>query len=155
MISDMSFDDVLLFFHILAGAAWLGGGIYTVLLATRARQSGEQLKAIAQMEWVGPRLGGSVSVLLVGSGIWMVARSDAWGFGQAWIIIALVIFGVLLAVGVGFHGPQYKRIDAAVNEHGSDSVEAMKLASQSFRAAEIETVLLAVALLVMITKPGV
>ena len=56
---------------------------------------------------------------------------------------------------MGFHGPQYKRINATVEEHDPDSAETLKLSSQSFRAAEIETVLLAIALLVMITKPGV
>ncbi len=65
----MSFDDWLLLVHIIAVAAWLGGGIMLSLLASRANKVGQGRNMIDQMEWVGPRIGGPVSLLVPITGV--------------------------------------------------------------------------------------
>ena len=151
----MTFERWLLYLHILAAISWMGAGITLVLLAIRARQVGEELKMIGQMEWLGSRIGGPSVIVMLGSGVWMVARSGAWQFSQLWIILAIALVVVLFLVGVGFHIPQYKRIRTAIEQYGEGSPEARRLVQRSFLATRVEVVLLAIAVLLMVFKPGV
>jgi uncharacterized membrane protein len=148
----MSFDRVLLFFHILGGGTWLGGGILIALLAIRARQVGKEMEMIQQMEWVGNRIVPAVLVTLA-SGVWMVFRNSAFQFTQLWILVALALFAVLFFMGVGFHVPQYKRIYHAREEHGDDSPMVQRLINQSFIAARVEVILIALVIFLMVFKP--
>lgn len=150
----MTFDRWLLYLHILAAISWMGAGITLVLLTTRAKQVGEELGMISQMEWLGSRVGGPAVIVMLGTGVWMVARSGAWQFSQLWIILAIALVVILFLVGVGFHVPQYKRIRNAVEQHGESSPEARRLIHGSFLAAQIEVVLLAITVLLMVFKPG-
>jgi uncharacterized membrane protein len=149
----MTFDRLLLYTHILAAISWMGAGLTLVVLSIRARQVGEELKMIGQMEWLGPRIGFPSVIVMLGSGVWMVARSGAWQFSQLWIILAIALFIVLFLIGAGFHGPHYKRIRTAVEQHGDESPEVRRLVRGSFLAARIEVVLLAIAVWLMVAKP--
>jgi uncharacterized membrane protein len=151
----MIFDRLLVYMHILAAISWMGAGITLMLLAIRARQVGEELKMIGQMEWLGSRIGGPAVIIMLGSGVWMVARSGAWQFSQLWIILAIALVVVLFLVGVVFHIPQYKRIRTAIEQHGEGSPETLRLIHQSFLATQVEVVLLAIAVLLMVFKPGI
>ena len=150
----MDFDGWLLLIHILSGAVWFGGGVILVLLSSRAQREGTMFSFVQQMEWVGPKIGPVVSIGLVGTGIWMVVRRGEFDFSDAWIIGGIVGFVVLLAIGIGFHGRQYKRIKAAVAQHGETSEVVNKLIAGSFRAAQIEVLLLIIIFWMMIAKPG-
>lgn len=150
----MSLDRWLLYLHILAAATWMGSGVILVLLAVRARQVGEELGLISQMEWVGSRVGGPAVIITLGTGIGMVVRTDAWQLTQLWVMGGLIILVLLFLVGVGFHVPQYKRIHAAIEEYGQDSTNVRGLIGRSFTAAQIEVVMIAIAMLLMVFKPG-
>lgn len=145
----------LLYLHILSAGTWLGGGLLIALLGFRATQVGEELEVIAQMEWVGSRIGGPASITTLVTGIWMVFRSNAWHFGQIWVLGGLIILLALFLVGIGFHIPQYKRIHAAKQEEGADSPKVQRLITRSFRAARVEVVILALAIFLMTFKPGI
>jgi uncharacterized membrane protein len=151
----MSFDRWLLYLHILAAGTWLGSGFMLVLLAVRARQVGKELALIAQMEWVGSRIGGPAVIVTLVTGIWMVLRSSAWQFSQGWVLGGLIILAFLFLVGIGFHVPQYKRIHKARTELGNDSPAVQRLISQSFAAAQLEVVFIAIAIFLMVFKPGI
>jgi len=151
----MTFDRLLVYVHILAAISWMGAGITLMLLAIRARQVGEELKMIGQMEWLGSRIGGPAVIIMLASGVWMVARSGAWQFSQLWIILAIALVVVLFLVGVGFHIPQYKRIHTAIEQHGEDSPETRRLIHRSFLATQVEVVLLAITVSLMVFKPGI
>ncbi len=73
----MSFDDWLLLIHILAAAIWLGGALALYLLSRNAVQSGSESRMISQYEWVGPRTGGPMALVIVVTGAWMVLRNEA------------------------------------------------------------------------------
>jgi uncharacterized membrane protein len=151
----MTLAQWLLYVHIIAAISWMGAGITLALLAIRARQVGEELKMIGQMEWIGSRIGGPSVIVMAGTGVWMVARSGAWQFSQLWIILAIGLVIVLFLIGVGFHIPQYRRIRAAVEQHGENSSEVRRLTNRSFLATQAEVVLLAMVVLLMVFKPGV
>jgi uncharacterized membrane protein len=149
----MALNQSLLYLHILSAIIWMGGGTALVFLGIRARQTGDELKVIHQIEWVGVRVGAPSSILMIVTGVWMVIRSPAWDFNQVWIIGAIALFVILFLVGVGFHGPQFKRIHAAVEQFGADSSEVRGLIGRSFLVTRFEVVLFAIALWLMIAKP--
>jgi hypothetical protein len=57
-------------------------------------------------------------MVLLAMGLSMVALNEAWTIGQAWIIIALVIFGATFLAGIAFFGPESGRLEKAIAEPG-------------------------------------
>lgn len=151
----MIFDKLLLVIHILAAITWMGAGVTLVLLAIRAKQVEEELRMIAQMEWIGSRVGGPSVITVLGTGIWMIIRSNAWQFNQAWVLGGLIILVLLFIIGVGFHLPQYRRIRVAIEKYGEGSPAIRTLVKRSFLAAQIEVVMLTFVILLMVFKPGI
>ena len=77
-----------LFAHILAGMIWLGAIVLLEFLAIRTVRGDDAAAAgrlVGTLRSVGPVLLAPMPVILVGFGVWMVADSDAWDFGQAWV----------------------------------------------------------------------
>ena len=92
--------NLLLFVHVLASMAWLGGGVVLLLLALRARGSSASLQTFATwLPYVGIRLLMPAVVLLPITGIWMVLIDSEWSFEQEWVRIAIGLFLVAFAVG--------------------------------------------------------
>jgi uncharacterized membrane protein len=106
--------NVLLFVHILAAIVWVGGAVTIDVLASRAVRSGDPVR-IGTMSreagFVGQRIIAPTSVVLLVMGLSMVAVNDAWTIGQAWIIIALVVFGLTFLAGILFFGPEARRLE--------------------------------------------
>ena len=151
----MDLNQTLVFLHILAAIVWMGAGLTLSLLSIYVRKNGEDLKFIRMMEWIGPRVGGPSVIIMITTGGWMVSRSAAWTFDQGWVTGALFLLVLLFIVGVAFHVPHYKKIYSAAEQYGAESVEVKQLAKMSFTAAKIETILLALAVWLMIVKPGI
>lgn len=147
----MQLDDWLLLIHVLAAAAWLGGGIVLFLLGRYAVQTGSESKIIQQYEWIGPRIGGPISILIPGTGVWMVARSASWDFTELWIILGLVLFVAMLALAFAGHTPNYKRLESA--EEQGDTARVVRLARRGFSLAGWEVALLLVIFGIMVFKP--
>jgi uncharacterized membrane protein len=124
------------------------------VLSIRARQTGKELDLISQMEWVGSRIGGPATLITLASGSGMVLLSDGWTFGQPWVLGGLGILFLLFLVGVGFHGPQFKRIRSVVQKEGDESARADRLIQQSFMMTRFEILALALAMFLMVFKPG-
>jgi hypothetical protein len=109
---------------------------------------------IAQMEWVGTRIGGPTGITALVTGLWMVLRSGAWGFSQMWILGGLIILLFLFVVGIGFHVPQYRRIQGAIQKEGVETPTVQRPIKQSFAATRVEVIALAGAMFLMVFKPG-
>ena len=73
-------QEALLVVHILAVAAWIGGGLFAATsFSTLARQIG--VKQVGSLdEAIGSRYFGTSVVVLVLSGIALVLNSDAYGW---------------------------------------------------------------------------
>ncbi len=147
----MQLDDWLLLIHVVAAAVWLGGGIVLFLLGRYAVQTGIEPKIIQQYEWIGPRIGGPISILIPVTGVWMVARSASWGFTDLWIILGLVLFVAMLALAFVGHTPNYRRIGSA--EQQGDTARVVHLARRGFALAGVEVAVLLVIFGIMVFKP--
>lgn len=57
---------------------------------------------VTSLRMIGPRVLAPAMVVVVGLGIWMVVQSDAWGFGQTWVLLALALFAAVFLIGAVF-----------------------------------------------------
>jgi uncharacterized membrane protein len=91
------------FIHVVAAVIWLGGGVMLLLIAARARSSGDA-KAAAEfarmLPYVGLRALTPAMVALLGTGLWMIFAGSGWTFSQFWVRLALVLFALVFLVGV-------------------------------------------------------
>lgn len=96
--------DWLLFLHIVAAMVWVGGLVapnVLVLVVLRSGRSDEVARFVSALRVVGPATLAPAMLGVVGFGVWLVLDSDAWSFGQTWVWLALVLFGVAFVVGAG------------------------------------------------------
>jgi uncharacterized membrane protein len=95
-------QDWLLFAHVLAAMLWLGGLAVLGALGIRVVREGDAdatARFLAGLRRIGPVLLAPAPVVLVAFGVWLVADSDAWGFGQLWVQLGLGLFAAAFAVG--------------------------------------------------------
>lgn len=144
-------DDWLFFIHVMAAGTWLGAGIALFLLGRYAHQTGTESKIIQIYEWIGPRIGGPITLLIPVTGVWMVLRNDSWGFTDVWVILGSVLFVAMLGLAFGGHAPNYRRVGSA--EVNGDKARVELLARRGFALAGIEVLVLVVIFGIMVFKP--
>ena len=147
--------DWLLFAHILAGMVWVGGLAMLVAVGTRTRRSADPdaiARFVRSLRVLGPAVLAPAAVLLLVFGIWMVADSSAWDFGQTWVLVGLALLIASVVVGAAYlsrTGVAAERAVAA-GDHGE---AARQLGRWAWGIGAI-LVLLVVATWDMVVKPG-
>lgn len=119
--------DWLLFLHIVAAMVWVGGLValnVLVLVVLRSGRSDEVARFVSALRVVGPATLAPAMLGVVGFGVWLVLDSDAWSFGQTWVWLALVLFGVAFVVGAGLQSRSALGAQHAVE--AGDSAEAVR-----------------------------
>lgn len=150
-----SLYEWLLLLHILAAMVWLGGLIVLNVLATLALRGGEPDavgRFVASLRVVGPLTLAPSMLAVLGFGIWLVLDGGEWGFGQAWIWVALILFGVTFFVGAAFQGRAAIAAQRAV-ESGEQGVALRQLGRWSW-GMRLILILLVVVVWDMVFKPG-
>jgi uncharacterized membrane protein len=147
--------DWLLFLHILAAMVWLGGAAMLVALATYLLRRGEPpavARFIASLRFVGPLVLAPSVVALLGLGIALVIDSDAWDFGQMWIILALALFAAAFVVGAVFQSRAALGAQRAVDS--GDAAAAVRELGRWSWGMRLILLLLVVVTWDMVLKPG-
>jgi uncharacterized membrane protein len=152
----MTLYEVLLFFHILAAIAWIGGGIAINVIGSRiVRSDPSSVAAITrQIEWMGKAFFAPASWVVLILGLSMVAVSEAWTIGQLWIVLALVGIGITAITGAAFFGPEARRISRTIDEGGSDYPGVQRRFRRILVLARLDLVLLLLIVADMVFKPG-
>lgn len=146
----------LLFFHIAAAIVWLGGGVAIQVLAIRANRADDPARMVTiahEAEWFGLRifLPSSLTVLVLGI---ILTVDGPWDFGQTWIVLALIGYGLSFLTGATFLGPESGRIGKLLAAEGPDSPAVRARIQRIFLVSRIELVLLYLIVLDMVVKPG-
>jgi uncharacterized membrane protein len=120
----------LVFLHVLAAIAWIGGGLMLTLFALRARSSGDQRAAAdfaAGLPWVALRgLTPAIATLLL-TGVALVLTGAGWSFTQPWILAALALLVVAFLIGAVY----LSRVGAAL----------LRVAGEGAGSADVRAVL--------------
>jgi uncharacterized membrane protein len=141
--------------HIRTAVVWVGGALAVQLFAFRATRAvgGERLAAVAaDAEWIGMRVFLPSSLILVVFGFLLMSEGN-WEW-EAWVVVALVVWGASALTGAAFLGPESGRVSRAIERHGIDSAEARARIKRIFLVSRVELVLLILIVLDMALKPG-
>jgi len=147
--------DWLLFLHVVAAMIWVGGTLAIGVLAThivRRGEAGDVERFVSSLRVVGPLTLAPATIAVIGFGIWLVADSDAWDFGQTWIWIGLALFAGAFVVGAAFLSRAAVGAQRAA-EAGDDAEAARQLGRWAWGNRLILVLLLA-ATWDMVAKPG-
>ena len=146
-------DEWLVAIHIICAVIWLGGAFVTQIYALRAQAGALPLGAYAkQTEFVGQRTFLPASLILLGTGIWLVSR-DVFTLDE-WVVWGLIVIGLSVVTGAGFLGPESGRIGKLIDERGDTDPEVRQRLGRLFLVSRVELVLLFSVVIVMVTKPG-
>jgi len=143
----------LLFAHVSLAIIWIGGGLMMQLFAVRATMLGDPARVAAvgeDIEFIALRTFLPASLLAFVSGVLMVVESDFYGFGDDWIVIALVLYATTFLAGLLFLGPEAGRV-GKLAEAGAP--EAGARTSRLVMMARLDLVLLFLIVYDMTVKP--
>ena len=147
--------DWLLFGHVVAAMAWVGGGLVLGVLATQVVRSGDAdavARFVASLRRIGPLVLAPSTVAVIGLGVWMVLDSAAWDFAQFWVQLALGLFAAAFALGAAHQSRAAIGAERAVAA-GDDRLALRQLARWS-AGYWVIVALLVIAAWDMVFKPG-
>jgi uncharacterized membrane protein len=147
--------DWLLFAHILFAMVWVGGAVVLMALSIitlRGRDADSVARFVRTLPVLGPAVLAPATIGVVAFGVWLVLDSDAWEFGQAWIVTALALFAVAFLTGAAFQSRTALGAQRAV-ERGDDG-EALRQLTLWVRGYALILALLVAIAWDMVFKPG-
>lgn len=119
----MTWYQVLLTFHILATMLWIGGAIAGTAIGMVLRKQGNTgamgAFCVAFATVAGPLFGGSAMLVLI-TGIWMVALSGGYDFDAAFVSVGFVGWFVSLVLGATIVGRSWFKIGLQLREPDAD-----------------------------------
>jgi uncharacterized membrane protein len=150
----MELTDVLLFVHIVAAMAWLGGGFLAGVFASRMKAADPQhaLGFARTMRMVSMKVFMPATLIVFAAGTWLVSLNEVYGYEQLWVSIG---FGVVLiagAMGPLFFKPTIEKGIAAME--AGDGPTAGALMRRLGIGSKAVLLLEFVAVWAMIVKPG-
>ena len=142
-------------FHVVAAVIWVGGDVTLTTLGVvfERRRDAETMATLGKVgSWIGLRVYTPAAFALFAFGVALV-QQGGWGWGRAWIDVALAGWAIATGVGVLFVGPELGRIDRAATELGPESAEVARRVRRLFTVFRFDTVLLVLIVLDMTLKP--
>jgi len=154
----VSFDELLLFVHILAGITWVGGSIMLQIFSMRAvaaKDAEETKHFMSQAGFLGLRVFMPAGIIIAVVGIWLVTRDSRWDFDQFWISFALTIVIISALLGIFFYPRQIRKVEAlqAAGKGPADLPFATAMRTIG-RVSLVETLFLLAVVWAMVVKPG-
>jgi uncharacterized membrane protein len=148
--------DLLLTIHVLAAVVWVGGGIAMHILGRRVVKRGDSTEIYEfskEINVIGLRLYAPTSLILLVAGILLVNEAG-YEFSQLWITLAFLGWAFSFIVGVGYYGPQDKKLQALVAADGPTAPGVLENVRQALLVNQIEILILVLVVIDMTTKPG-
>jgi uncharacterized membrane protein len=153
----LTWYDFWLFLHIAFAVLWVGGSAMMQLFALRALRagSGERLAQFAQdVEWIAARFLTAFALGAFLTGVALVWNAEFWSFGDDWIVIGLVLFGVTFLAGAGFFGPEAGRVGKLTAAEGATSPVVQARIRRLLVLSRIDLVVLFLIIFDMAVKPS-
>lgn len=141
--------------HVASAVVWVGGGTALTLyalVAQRADDTPALLSLGKQAAFLGERIFGPASFVVLGFGIAMVEKAG-WGWGTFWIDFALALWAVSAAVGMGYLSPASKKLTRLLETEGPDAPGVRPALDRIIGVARFDVVMLLLIVLDMAAKP--
>ena len=142
----------VLLIHILAGVAWLGGGLAVGVTQQRALRAGGRAafdRVRRDLAWADTWLAIPAPLLVVATGVAMVLLDPGWRFSQTWIWMAIAILiayqGLAFTVGARLYRRPESEEEAP--EGGDPRISLIRL-------SRLLLLMLVAVVALMVFKPG-
>ncbi len=111
--------EVLLFVHVTAVAVWIGAGVTQLIVSPAMGRFGGATAAnwMRQTVRLGRVLFSPAAVLVLISGVWMVARESVYEYEQTFVVIGFVAVALGAFLGIRIYGPGGEEV-AGLHEAG-------------------------------------
>ena len=149
----MTLSETYKLIHVLAAIVWVGGGTLTLVFTWRALAADRdhRLGFARDVEVLSNRVFAPASIVALLFGILMVLDIDAFDFSQAWILIGLIGLAVSVVLGMGYFGPQSKRLVAEIESNDPKAEGRLGLIA---KVSVLDMAILYVVVWAMVAKPG-
>ena len=148
--------EFLLTIHVLAAVIWVGGGLAMHILGRRVLKRGDSREIFEfskEINMVAQRLYAPTALILLIAGVLLVNEAG-YEFSQLWITLAFIGWAFSFVVGVGYYGPQDKKLQALVAADGPTSTGIVENVRQALFVNQIEQLVLILIVIDMTIKPG-
>ena len=144
--------------HDIGAAVLFGGHVYMEgLMAAAGRDEDRTVYMNTMLKTAGTaeRLMGPAALVTLGFGIWLVLDSPAWSFEQLFITVGFAVVIAAFAISLFLMRPRTNDINAAIAENGITDEGAMANMKSLGNLVHVQTLLVTIALVVMVLKPGI
>jgi uncharacterized membrane protein len=141
--------------HVICAVVWVGGATIIqayALLILRTDDGRRQAEFAKDTEIVGMRTFTPASLILFLAAIGMMVNAH-WSWGQNWVVLGLIAFGLSFAIGVGFLGPESGRLAKLIEAEGPDSPAVKARIRRILMVSRAELVVLLTVIWNMVVKP--
>ncbi|MDP9133248.1 MAG: DUF2269 domain-containing protein [Actinomycetota bacterium] len=148
--------EFLLTIHVLAAVIWVGGGLAMHILGRRVLKRGDPQEIFEfskEINTVAMRLYAPTALILLIAGVLLVNEAG-YEFSQLWITLAFIGWAFSFIVGVGYYGPQDKKLQTLVAADGPTATGVVENVRQALFVNQIEQLILILVVIDMTTKPG-
>lgn len=149
--------ELLIVIHVLAGIAWVGGGLTNQLAIREARRSDGAVAAdrqIVALGWMEKYIYIPAPILVLLTGLTMVAVNDAWRFSQPWVYLALTLLVLAGILGGAVGSRLEKRMESLREEDRVASSDYEQVLAKTLNSGWLELALMVGLILLMVYKPG-
>ena len=143
--------------HVIGAAVLFGGHVYMEgLMAAAGRDEDRTVYMTTMLKTAGTaeRLMGPAALVTLGFGIWLVLDSPAWSFEQLFVTVGFAVVIAAFAISLFLMRPRTNDINAAIAENGITDEGAMANMKSLGNLVHVQTLLVAIAFIVMVIKPG-
>lgn len=148
--------EFLLTIHVLAAVIWVGGGLAMHILGRRVLRRGDSNEIFEfskEINTVALRLYAPTSLILLIAGILLVNEAG-YDFADLWITLAFIGWAFSFIVGIGYYGPQDKKLQALVAADGPTATGIAENVRQALLVNSVEQLILFLIVIDMTIKPG-
>lgn len=143
--------------HVLMAVIWVGGAFSLQIVGTRtwrSRRTERMAEMAADFEFIGTRIFTPASLLILISGIWLVATSDGeFAFRQFWVYSSLAAFAYSFASGLLYLSPQLAKAKEVWAAEGATSERGAQIMRRLLVVSRIELAILFFVVFNMVVKP--
>ena len=145
----------ILLAHLIGAATLFGGHVYLeALMASAGREKDRSvyMSTMLRASKTSARIMGPASIITLIFGVWLVF-DVRWEFEELFVAVGFVVIIAAITVSLFLMNPKMKEIDEAVEENGLTDEGALATMKSLGNLAHVQTLLIAVAFIVMVFKP--
>lgn len=146
----------LVFIHVLAAVAWVGGAILLQVMGYRIQRANdpERLSQFGRdVEFLGLRFIMPCSIALILAAIALIWYGP-YGLSVTWVKLAIVGYVITLVTGAAFLGPTSGKIGRLLQTKTADDPEVAPLLSRLLLVSRLDVGVLVLLVADMVFKPG-